>query len=431
LPRRSLYPLLMARPHGSTTPRPVSLRHVDDAALTASLRQVGGSLRVALRDLLAESRDMGPSACARRFGVHVVLMSRVLRAISLDDELHVLYAMPSVDGLQRVVAGAKSAMVDPLAIEKATLAINRLGDALRDYPGGRQAMLSALANWSDHARHDREATSKYQMHQAVAHMIGMEVEVNALIDMRVPDPTNTFDLIALFGRLHRLRRLRNTHPMSVHYCRASPSDMSAVGQFRLDRTRLADNGLDMFLPDYCSMPVDRIRVMTREPGRVEFVLPADEPMLQQEVSLAWGTLWQTPPSDPSGNELGKDVMHFRTPSRRAVWDSLIHKSIDDGHKPLLVGRVNGPSPMDYSPDDPRFEINRLDMELEAVCVGEGVECLTLAGVPDYVEMLKDGLRELGFPPEEFVAYRCAVNYPPPFVTIERTWPFARGLRGKR
>ncbi len=368
---------------------------------------------------------LGPAALARQLNIHVQLASRTLRAVACESDFQTLLELPSPTGLRKLIDAAATSAT-PGSIQDVNQAVDRLREIIRAYPGGRQALLSAVSGWTPEARPKREYAAKYGLHQGAADLVGLEVRANIWIEIRLPDPTGRRDLIAALGRNIGLRRLRVGNPFLMYLCRATPTADASVGQYRLDGKPITGAIEDVMMHEFCSVPAAPIKMALGADGTMKFVLDGDEPAINTDCTVAWGSLWHTPPTVKAPRELGVDAFTCRVPSRRAVWDILVHRDLHDGCEPAIFARHQAITPDCTSVLDPAFSVNLIDLDVSFQSLGRGLESMALNDVPDHQRMIERAMELLGQNPDDYVAFRAECDFPPLFVKFECPWPFADG-----
>ncbi len=393
------------------------------AALGEIARDVRQSLGRVVDDL--GTPRLGPSALARKLNVHVLLASRTLRAIACESDLEAMLELPSPTGLSKFI-NAAAPFAKPGSIHDVKLAVDRLREIIRAYPGGRQALLSAVSGWTPEAGRKREYAAKYGLHQGSAYLVGLEVRTNIFVQIRLPDPTGRHDLIAVLGRRIGLRRVRAGKPFALHYLRISPTEQGGGGQFRLDGQPITGEMEDVMMPEFCSVPAAPLTMDRRANGNITFVLEGDDPAVNTDCTVAWGALWRAPPRTAQSTGMAGDAVKFRAPTRRAVWDTLVHRDLHDGFEPAIFARHDTLAPDCKSVLDPAFRLNLIDLGVRFQSLARGLEGMALVDVPDHHRMIGRAMELLGQNPDDFVAFRAECDFPPPFITFECPWPFAAG-----
>lgn len=395
--------------------------------LVVALEQIAREMRESLGRVIADVSvaGLGPAALARQLGIHVLLASRTLRAVASASDFQTLLELPSPTGLSKFIDAA-APFATPISIQGANQAVDRLREIIRAYPGGRQALLSAVSGWTPEARPKREYAAKYGLHQGAADLVGLEVRTNIWVEIRLPDPTGRHDLIAALGRTIGLRRLRVGNPFLMYLCRSTPTVQTGVGQYRLDGKPITGAIEDVMMPEFCSVPAAPIKMDLRPDGTMTFVLDGDEPALNTDCTVAWGSLWHTPPTVKAPRLLGVDAFTCRMPSRRVVWDILVHRDLHDGCEPAIFARHQAITPDCTSVLDPAFSINLIDLGVRFRGLEQGLEGMALDDVPDHQHMIERAMELLEQNPGDYVAYRAECDFPPLFVKFECPWPFAAG-----
>lgn len=391
------------------------------------MRRVGDLLRARLTPLILAAVDGGPGtplpgprALSLALGLDMATASRVLRALRSADAAALVHGLPSPRGLSLVVDAAGRHGVDDRLCSAAAEAVGELARLIGLFPGGRKALLSAIAGWVPSIRQRGEQDIKQASYQAYAHLLGIEIEANIRSDVIFPSATTGHADVANIVHYVNLSRLRNSHPISV-YSTSLVTSASAYETLEGDRITRPE---DVLLKDFCTEPVSALDVVNEDDQRLWVVIDGSTPAVNARMSVAGALVGRA--AMPMDSESGTiSTMVNRFPSRLLVWDTFIHEEIFSGIDPMLTPRYFGMTVPWKHPTHPHFGVDQVDMAVSLQRLGFGLQRIGLSeregniDLSDNVELLRAVFDRLGADPDRFVAYRHVAHHPMPWVSLER------------
>lgn len=417
------------RAKGGVGPGPVA----GGAPLEAEILGVGAALGRAIGELVAAvgvggtgaggAGGPGPVALGRALGVDKVLASRVLKALRRPDPAATLFFMPGPEPLRVLVKAAERRGVDGAAAERAAAAIADYQRLIDVQVGDRSLLDSILSAWIPEARAEFELRRKQAAFKAMSQLRGVQADAVLATCIVAPsaDPA-LMDVVWVHG-LTGLHRVRPGAVVKLASRRMSPEP----GERRAQTLAGERVGADAppLAREFCSEPTPPVEV--RRAGDSLFYTLGGEgfgaasavDVVFVEINRAEMKRRPAPrPGDAPGEARGAYFFaEVSAPAKALQLDMVVHRALFPGQDPRLVVHDTA---FDGVADvfDRRRDLDRLDLLETVTPLGTGLSRVRSGAVARYPELLARALAALGWGgagggggPEEFRAYRCAVEYP--------------------
>lgn len=387
-------------------PETVSSQQPTPPAMLSKVRTVGQELREALGALIEDvpGGERGPTPLARKLGINRVMVSKLLNALRRDDVLEMLQHVPGPDSLRGICAGAERLGVEEDITLRATRAIGRFGDLIRDDFGTRGALNAAISASSVGLRKRYEEASRYDVYNGMRHVLGVEAEtwLTCMVFAPNPEDEDAISVTTLHGAI-AMHRLHADTPVSFSF---GPPYV-AEGE----------------TPDPLASPVALSEFYANEPASLNSTL-----MNGQLVHrLAPGALGKDAvfdmlavAHDAKGSHryatdkrvLAGAAIYPDIPVKVLHCDALVHRDIFPGVAPEL--RVYNPGARGpANPNDPTRDIDRIESDDRVVAIaGDSEEDrYSVQGVPSYRWMLRRVFENIGQGLEDYRIHRVRIAYP--------------------
>lgn len=406
------------------TPPKLELQPELQADLVERCRLVGIGLREAFAPLLRTfaGQSMRPAALARSIGIDRTLAARIVRAAKSEDPTgsDTLKESPAPGGLRILIDAARRAGASDAALEISVLATNRFEHLILEFPGGRSALDTALAE-RDRALRDRnERAAKQAIHRAMSSLVGYQADTMLATTIISPGQDEaSCDVTYVLGK-YGVRRLRASSPITVFGVRSNPNAQSLPQTHveTIDGQSDPENAGAYLMPDFCSRPMPPLSLF-QSGSMLLYTLADSVPKLNHPVSLTAAIVARN--AGPR-NESGEHAFHFeshvcRLPCKALLADVLIHEELFAGIVPTVSSTLQGIGSGERRPDMPEFQLDRIDLGLPLSPLGIGLSTTETSDVPRYPQLLAQVFARRGLNPDRFRGYRLRVQYPVPLVSF--------------
>ena len=391
--------------------------------LDARSRSIAVGLRDSLEPIVRKVVGGGgrPAALSRGLEIDRTLAARVLRAIRADDIVQVLQEIPAPNGLRIFLEAAARVGVDARLRARAAEHVLMFEQLIDEFPGGRSALDAALADWDPAIRQRTERAAKQAMHKSMSCLLGYQVDTMLLSIVHQPSADGkSLDRLYVMGK-YNIRRLRASAPITVFGRQDFPLDPASTHMPRVENLRgdvaPRDAG-DYLLPEFCSGNLPRLNMFASE-GTSLYTLPED----------ALGI--NTPATYVSAQMVRNAALRYRTdlmahstdsltprmPAKVMVLDVYVRDDLFGGTAPAFTSTLHGLTKGVERPDNPRFQLDRVDLTIPVESLGTGLGGVATRDVPRYPELLHAAFEGAGWDASRFRGYRCRVQYPVPLVTV--------------
>lgn len=388
------------------------------AALSAIVTRVSGGNAAVRPVVLSKAMRLDDS-----------LTARILRSVRAGDPLSSLRELPAPQGLRLFIDAAARLGVPATVRTPAEEAVSQLEELLAQLPLGRASLNTAIDGWSPSGRERAERSGRQAVFKALSQTMGFTVDTTcfalAIQPSAAGDACDSLTLVAMDG----IRRLREGAPIllfgHVWPAREKPLDggprLPTPYVETLDGEREVTDARKLILRgvgDGASLPFRMIERSTH----TRVVLDSSAPPLNVPVTAAVSYIsrnayarFQTPVKNEE-----VFINAAKVPIRVLVQDLFIHEEAYPRFAPNVTARMDALShdPGDHDPE--LLELDRLDLDIDMVRLGWGLDRVGVKEWGGYEPALRDAFGRAGWDPSRFRAYRCCVRYPLPYVSMT-TW----------
>lgn len=409
-------------PLGPPDTSPVSESRGTGQELEVRIIQTGERLLAGLSravDSVPDSR-VGPQALARRLGLDKVLASRVLKTVRSGDPLAAIHRAPGPEPLRRVLRAMSKAGVDDAVIDEAVGAIEGFERLIRDDVGDRSSLDAIVSAWVPEARREFELRRKQSAFKAISQLNGTQAEtLMASVFLHPTDDGTHLDVVwinGLFG-LHRLRPGASVRFATRRLSHPEPGRAA----FTLDGQQV-ESQADLMLDEFCSTPTPGLGIH-RVGDSILYTLQDNGFGPRSATDLVFAEANRGEVKRYAKPGVRRKTFVFAensTPSKVLQFDAFIHESLFEGSDPAL--RIYDTSFEGVADvNDPRRELDRLEMMESVESLGMGVSRCRSADVGRYGELLQTVCERLRWDGGRFRGYRCRIDYPLYGTQVAMAW----------
>lgn len=400
---------------------------LEPAASRSGMYSVGESLRVALAAVLAEAGAAGmrPVALARALRIDDSLAARLVRSVRASEPLSSLRELPSPQGLRLFLEAAGRAGVTEATTARAEEAVGRFAQLIDGLPLGRASLNTAIDGWMPSGRARAERAGKQAVYKALSQTLGFTVDTCcfavAIAPSAVGDACDAISFIAYDG----VRRLREGAPILL-LSHNKPDGSSSRGLpppivETIDGEREVMDARKFLLEDVGEGRGLPVRLIERG-HHSRILLESSTPPLNVPISAAAAYVTRNQFRRFRTAECATEalLMATKTPMRVYVQDVFIHEDVYPGFMPNVTARMDGLTFDPLARDAELLEVERLDLDVEMVRIGWGLERIGVREWGGYERALRGAFARAKWDAARFRAYRVYVKYPMPFVSMT-TW----------
>jgi hypothetical protein len=392
-----------------------------DPTENARARQIAARLRSALQSLVdgIPEHARGASVMSRHLGVTRNACQRVVTVLAQPSTTPALLArMPGVQGLRLLVDGFRGRGADAADVAAAESAIERFEEFIRDAAGSHSKLVRRLSTASTAPKSGQEEvadrsplTARQHLFAAASEVMGRHCESQVTIYAYRLDPTDD-------TRLERAMLTGDFGQVSTPWAmpravvlgnvKFQEPEKGSRSYESLDHTPAHGHTQHSLLEEFCSKPLPVVTSRGTERRLVQAIdqrstgnQPIDFVVANRSVHAA--TL---PGTNDSALEGVWKLVNY--PTRHLVFDVFLHRDMERLYRPGIDVQLWGPN-LDIPPADrwlKRFpDVPRLQL------LGTGIGHAHTHVFPRYVELASTFFRRLAWSPDDFVGFRCEVDYP--------------------
>lgn len=392
----------------------------DPDTLDQRVRRIAGGVRAGLIPIVREIQGEAarPTQLARTLSLDKNLTSRILRAIRNKEPLGVAHQIPAPQGLRIFVSAARKAGVTSDLCDSAEERILEFERLIEEQAGGRTSLEAAISGWLPDTRRRGERGAMQATHKAMCYLLGYQVETRMTTHIVQPSAdgecVDRVDIIGRFG----LRRLRSGSPITVAYNQIAALDFEGPRPprlFTLDG-RPVEEGQSCAMEDYCTRPLPELTTSIKK-SMVRFFLPANEPPINEPVSLVFGNLVRDAQLRYRTEDQEEEWLECvaRMPCRAFQLDVFVRDDVWPG-APTVTPRLYGPVTHPKGRKDEFVRLDQLDLAVELQPLGTGSPAVHSNDVEGYSELLGSVFDRVGWDRSRFRGYRVRVQYAVPFIS---------------
>ncbi len=354
-----------------------------------------------------------PSQLINKLGLDKSLVGRVLQTIRSSDSLTVLSRTPSPTGLGIFLRSVQHAGVRPESINKATNSVAAFEILLSRFPRGRAGLEAAISGWMPATREQGERAARQAAFKAMSFILGYQSDVMLGCSILMPGDDGKSVDVAYVGGQFGLRRLRSGEPLSVFGTRYYP--LGETGDPNANPRTLDGKpieGASCILNEFCEPGAPHLDIVKTKDQRL-FVLPADEPKLNEPISVVIGhytrNSWQRYASPQRSEEW--QTMMARCPTRVFISDTFIHEDVYPGVQPVITTHIVGVSPLPARERGPSFPLDEVHLGKEAGFVSNDLRNIGTGEIPRHSEIVTSAFERLGQDPSKYRVHRLRMYHP--------------------
>ena len=405
----------------------------DTALLEVRLRTLSRDLCVALQDaidtaLSASGRPrvggLRPVQLTSTLGLDKSLASRVVRSLTLEDELHALHGIPTPQGLALIAKAAHKAGASVESSERLEHAAEEYRTLLGEFSGGRTDLEATLAGWIPEQRARAERDARRSVFRGMTTMTGTRAGTNYHSLYLVPSSIEGRVDSLLVGVRQDLRRLRAGAPLLIASLRSEPGT-GGWGARRTphDGRALDGEGSSNLLPDLCSHPIPKLKVDS-ETDQLLISIAEDALDVNESATLGFG--WRTE-GHYEQDESEDRPYHYVSvetirPIEALVFDLLVHRDVPLSGPPRVsvttersVGIVGARRPPRTGSNGLHDGVSLTDLEQ----LPSGLASVDVRSCPAIAET---ACREAGYAIGDFAKFRARIEFPLPTEELTIWWP---------
>lgn len=397
---------LEVMPTGEPTTAPLPQFQQETVRLVSSIREQFSAL---VRSL--PTRATTASEFQRATKLDMKLCWKVFRVINAPDGLSAARYVPGSANMRDLLKtmtrlGASESLIARIAETSAQF--ERL---VAEHAGDRRTFDSMVSGFAGSECEKEAIRQRRAGFQAASHTWGVQAEAMTMTMIQRPSEENPMrlDEIGLRGEFG-VRRLRPTALPLFEQVFAT-LDKSGKEYSAGRRRPLSGDGQGVGLVrEFCSRPLPDVVVRDGKDGRSMATLMHAELGMKAAVDLVMGFSLRDGAPRYKGEETHSwSIAHIAKPFRVVIVDLIL----EEGTLPF------GPSPRGFMttknsmmcPPEELWTTGLLSDGEPVVRLGRGPEVLAAAEAPRYPELVAWAIRQMGWDPNRFEAWRLRVEYP--------------------
>lgn len=372
--------------------------------------KLGRSLGAALGEVVQSlpGSPLGPQRLATLLHTTIVNTSRLLKSISGSNPLRTLRHLPGPEPLRKILSSARSKGADKGAIKRAMAAVDEFEDLIRREGGDRGSFDAIMSAWLPEERHEFLARRRQAAFKALSELRGVSSEIDLSCLLLHPSPTSERIDVAVLQGQYGLRRMRPKVVVKFGTRRLSREDHPRQPR-SLDGVLAGDGISGVRLDEFCVAP----------PAPLESRVIGDSVLYtigetgfgpQSAVDIVLGEV-NHGELTKAGAQGGRFFYHLvGTPTKKAAFDVLVHKSVFAGVTPRLVV-IDATSDGPASPADEIRQVDHIEVTEEIETLASGLDAAHGAEIPRYAELLRTSCDKLGWNLRDMRAFRIRMDHP--------------------
>jgi hypothetical protein len=395
------------------------------------IEELGTRLRAALVAVLGELGGpvLRPVTLSKSLRLDDSLSARLLRSVRAGDALSTLRELPAPQGLRLFLEAAARRDVSIEVRKPAEQAVQQFEDLLAEMPLGRASLDTAIDGWLPSGRAKAERGAKQAVFKAFSQTMGFTVDTccfaAAIQPSRAGGCCDTMTMLAMDG----IRRLREGAPILLLGHTKNPMRPDEPGREglppafyeTLDGEREFVDARKLVMAEVGDGADLQVRLIERG-GHTRVVLESATPPLNVPVTVAIASVMRNAYHryQADGRRTDCFTNACKVPLRVLVQDLFIHEDVFPNFVPAVVARLDNLASDPAVRDEELLEVDRLDLDVELVRQGWGLDRTGIKEWGGYGSALRSAFKRAGWDPAKFRMYRCYVKYPMPFVSLT-TW----------
>jgi hypothetical protein len=409
------------------------------SSLDGSARRVAerlqGEFRTLIREFPLDARTIG--GISAWLGVTRPVCQRLLRAVRHPgDALDALPFFPGVRGLRQFIQAAERRGCDASLIAATTAAVDQYEVLIHEHGGSQTRMLAALERAEDRAGEPLPGAvagagnamleARMRAFEGLRQVTGREFRTHVAVFLYrpCPDDPERLDCLTAMGMIG-VRRLGDSLPICPmnRFSFATRDEPGGTDYHlaQLGGEPVAAGAPVSVLAEFCSKPLPAV-VANEHEGQLSVLIDPDS-ATEDPFDVVLGTCFPRVRHPALGEIKMQDCsLVSEGPSRHLVMSVHLHRSLAQASIPSLAAFAlgnrgpisapdageHGPAPVnlagqrwfDRLPDPPRLQH-----------LGVGLEQAGSTAYPRATQLVGHLCAAQGWDPDEFVGYRCRVDYP--------------------
>jgi hypothetical protein len=397
-----------SRPADRPPPRPLT------ASEWSRCARVGARLQSELRELCLSVPDRARTTrgLAEYLSVGRNICQRVTAAVKIaGTPVQVLVQMPGMPGLLIFVAGFRERGGDESLARAMGAALDDFKELVADLGGSRARLLARIEITSptEFSSPDAQLAMRRQRFEADVALHESESAGRVVVDAYRPLPGDpeSFEHAYLGGDVGVRDRPGGVPFLISHVIRSNADEPPRV--FSLDGVPLSADPAGQVLEKFTSRPVPKLTTKGTELEGFYFI--DHEKSGNGPLDLFIGRLASPAAPHPRTappHLLTRNIV-LRVPTRYLIFDTYMHASMAAESVPSLGAHVRSPASGDVVAAWRWFD--RLPSSPQLQSLGRGIEQASCALYPRSSELTAHLFDRLGWAADEFVGFRCLVEYP--------------------
>ncbi len=368
--------------------------------------RLGSEIARTLRELPESAR--GGSGLSRFLRMDRATCQRIVQAGRLRDGLEVLGKAPGPAGLRQFVdsvgphisSGSQASLA--AASEEYVHLVRELG-------GSQTRLLARLDEQGDRRAMASDGDVRATLFESAARLVGRWSEVGVFVSLYAPTADGErMDRVNVTGFVgHRAHG--SAIPLTTGSGRLQPKAGESGSALSLDGSPAEGSTPLALFEEFCTRPLPR--VTSRHPGSGLTQIVDHEDHEGDErgraADIVTARMNATPIDLPSADDpLHAIWMTVNYPARRLLADVYLHRSLARRCIPsagVHMNDLHNFDPQDWAtkfPDQPTLQV-----------LGSGAEHSASTAYARQGELTRSLFDRIGWDPEQFVGYRCEVEYP--------------------
>jgi hypothetical protein len=409
---KAIAPVQLAPPHGG-----------DATAFEGQLRSTVARLRESVAEVLAAvgANLRVPHSITRDFGLDKSLASKLARVIREPDPFAAALDVPGEEAMRIFSHSMRDAGAPASSLESLRSSVESFQEMIRTHCGGDRSTLEMIVTAADtgagktQKQQQQLETFRRAMYRGASAVFGVQARVQVSSHYVAPNAEDPEMLdLAVVGGLVDLRRIRSDVGWAIASARAIGPDGAPAPLRNVEPIdpRSRQFGEAPLMCDFCSTPIEPLRVVDLPDGVRKFELPEGPVGSAHAVTLFTGWVqrkvvsrWRT-----AADEFGEHFVSLSTPAELVIHDLFVHRDLPFARRPGAFLYSQLPGGVSY-PNGPRDRgMLQLSEPIQDLS-GEPPRPAT-ADVPPYSQLTRTVFTRMGHRAEDFYGVRIQVRYPP-------------------
>jgi hypothetical protein len=360
-------------------------------------------------------------------GLDKTLAWKVSSAAACSFPFDVARHIPGKSAIKIITKAGKRQGLDSEVLKRVESAYEEYEQLIKTHAGDRATLEMMLCSYSERERKSVDRDYRKAGFRSNSYTFGIQSKLVYRTYILAPSESSDsmFDFISLRGFIG-LRRIRANAPWIVHRPKIVDDQGCSfqLGESRpIDPPDAAEQGESIvpWMREFSTKPLPNVRRAFVGDGRMHMEIlegcvgdtGRSNYVLGEYMSRAGSRVRS------ESNISVELALKADMPIERIVFDQIVHRDLFDGAEPNLTvySELTGSTPP-KSNSEGRHELPIHD---RVECLGSGLASMHSAEIPDYRAVLRKSFESIGWNPDQFVAHRFILEYPPiPSVMVLET-----------